>query len=160
MKRLSLTLALICFIVTSSVTSGSSQVAGQKSPINITLTVENEGPGGLFSQLGADLNQGELAEFHSAIEKKILGFKMKHRLVPQDYDKSHFFLSIIVTKLELPGGRNYFAVSSALSIGKVKGNIESLTHDVIVEPSLQQMASAIGYYLSTAELRGVLKLDK
>ncbi|SRR5258708_6385542 len=161
MKRLSLTLALACFIVASTgLTRGKAQVEGQKSPIDITLTVENEGPVGLFSQLGTDLNERELAQLRSAIEKKILDFKMKHRLVPQDYNKSHFFLSIVVTKVEGSGGRKYFVVSSALSIGRVKGTIESITHDVIVEPSLQRMASAIGYYLSTAELRAVLKLDK
>lgn len=161
MKRFSLTLALTCFTIASTgLISDRAQVEGQKSPIDITLSVENEGPGGLFSQLGTDLNHEELTQLRSAIEKKILGFKMKHRLVPQAYDKSHLFLSIVVTKVEGSGGRKYFAVSSALSIGRVKGTIESVTHDVIVEPSLQKMASAIGYYLSTAELRSVLKLDK
>jgi hypothetical protein len=79
--------------------------------------------------------------------------------VPENYDETHLFLSVVADKFG-SGGKAYFAVSSALSIGEVQTTVGSLTHDVIVEPSLEKTAQAVAYFLSAVELRGITGLSK
>jgi hypothetical protein len=133
---------------------GARAAAQEKPGIKITLSVEKEGPGGQFSQSGIDLTDAELATLRSNIEDRIL--KLKHDLVPEDYSGSHLFLSIVAEKLQTPDGKTYYLVSSALSIGKKSASIGSITHDVIVEPTIDMTARAVTYYLSAVELQGAL----
>lgn len=131
----------------------------QQTAVKITLSVEKEGPAGLFSQAGTDLTDSEIATLRSLIEKKIIGLDLKHELVSDSYDQPHLFLSVVGVKF-VSGGKTYFAVSSALGVGKVQTKVESLTHDVIIEPNLETTARAVVYYLSSVELRGITGLTK
>jgi hypothetical protein len=133
----------------------SVRTGAQETPdIKITLTIEKEGPGGMFSQSGIDLTDAELATLRSNLEDQIL--KAKHDLVPEDYDGTHLFLSVVVEKLKTSDGKTFYLVSSALSIGKKSESIGSLTHDVIAEPTIDATARAIAYYLASVELQGAL----
>src|SRR5215472_2383354 len=116
----------------------------------LTLTVESEGPGGMYAQSGTDLSGSEVSKLRSLIEKNLL---RSHRLVPSEYTDSHLFLSIVAMKLTTPGGKTYFAASSALSVGTVQGNLGSLTHNVIVQSDLTKMAAAVSFYQSAFELQ-------
>ena len=131
----------------------------QETAVKITLSAQKEGPAGLFSQVGTDLTDSEIAALRSLIGQKIVGLDVKHELVSENYDQRHLFLSVVCVKF-VSDGKTYFAVSSALSIGKVQTTVESLTHDVMVEPSLETTARAVVYYLSAVELRGITGATK
>jgi hypothetical protein len=128
--------------------------AQEKPDIKITLTIEKEGPRGMFSQYGIDLTDAELATLRSNLEDQIL--KAKHDLVPEDYDGTHLFLSVVAEKLKTSDGKTFYLVSSALSVGKKSESIGSLTHEVIAEPTIDATARAIAYYLASVELQGAL----
>ncbi len=149
-------LALIASLtfVCAYLRSTQAQVPDEKPATKITLTVEKEGLSGLISQAGTDLTDTELATLRTLIEKKIVGLELKHELVPDTYEETHLFLSVVAEKF-VSGGKTHFAVSSALSIGKVQTTVGSLTHDVIIEPSIQTAAQAVVSYLSGVELRGI-----
>lgn len=125
----------------------------QERDIKITLTAEKEGPEGQFAQSGTDLTDAQLATLRSNIEDRIL--KAHHSLVPEDYAANHLYRSVVTEKIQAANGKSYFAASSALSVGKKQGNISSLTHDVIVESTLDATARAVAYYLTAVELRGM-----
>jgi hypothetical protein len=125
----------------------------------ITLTVEPEGTS--FLQAGDGLSKTELDKLRSLIEKRFLDSKSPHRLVAEDYKESHLFLSVVATKLRVSPSKAYFAVSSAVSIGTVQGHLESVTHNVIVQPDIEKMAAAVMFYLSALEFQaGTGVLDK
>lgn len=143
--------ALACFMLS---TQGiEAHTSNQQRDIRITLSVEKEGPGGQFAQAGTDLTDAELATLRSKVEDLLL--KANHSLVPEDYAADHLYLSVVTEKIETASGSTYFAVSSALSVGRKQGNIGSLTHDVIVESTLDATARAVVYYLLAVELRGI-----
>jgi hypothetical protein len=132
----------------------ASPLTAQNSDRKITITVEKEGPGGMFSQPSVDLSDSEIAKLRSGIDDGVL--KSKHKLVAEDYDQDHLFLSVVAEKLKMPDGKFYYVVSSELGVGKKSQWIGTLTHDVIVEPTIELTSRAIVYYLSSAELQGML----
>jgi hypothetical protein len=161
LRRIRCCLALIASLtmVNGSRTTTQAQVSDQKSPRKITVTVEKERPRGEVSQIATGLTDSELATLRSLIENQIINLPLKHELVPGAYDQTHFFLSVVAEKF-LAGGQTYFAVSSVLGIGKIQTTVGSLTHDVIVEPSLESAARAVVSHLSALDLRGLTVLTK
>jgi hypothetical protein len=158
--RMSLWITL-CLAVVGLPTESIRAQESKPTDVKITLNVEKEGPGGSFAQVGTDLTDSEVALLQAAIEKRMLELPLTRVLVPENYDHTHLFLSIVATKISTAGGKTIYAVSSALSVGKTQTTVGSLTHDVIVESSIDTMARAVVYYLSAVELRGITGgLDK
>ena len=155
-SRLFILIPILTFVSTPSRAQQARQPSSeQEKTINVSLAVEPEGPGGLFAQAAEDLTLQEVTNLSSLIAARIQQLK-NHKIVPDSERQTHLFLSVVVAKLRLPGGRTWFVASSALSIGTLEGSLGSLTHDVIVERDLQKLASAVAYYLTAVELRGMV----
>jgi hypothetical protein len=142
-------------IIIATCSTARSQRPETKSPslhpVKISISVEQERPGGLFVQAGEDLSVTELNSLRSSVEKSITSIR-NHRVVPDSDTDIHLILSVVAAKLR--GQREWFIASSSLGAGTLSGHLDSLTHDVIAEPDIPSLARAVAYYLSAAELHG------
>lgn len=153
---------LTSIVLISSLASAQQMrsISEQATTIKISVSVEGEGPGGLFAQEAEDLSTQQLGSLNSLLTTAIQHQLKNHQLVPGKEPEAHEFLSVVAAKVRSPGNRVFFVASSELSVGTLAkgGHLDSLTHDVIVEPTLPRLASAVAYYLSAIELRGLLGL--
>jgi hypothetical protein len=136
--------------------TGSAQQQGQPKPIKVVLTVEAQGPEGLWIQAGKDLSPAELKELRSLITARLRKMS-NHQLVSSDEKDNVIGLVVVAEKLQC-GRETYILLSSALTIGKADGTDLFLTHDVFAQPSLTLAANAAVGQLATIELRGMLGL--
>jgi hypothetical protein len=110
-------------------------------PIKVSVKVEAQGAQSLWSQEGTDLPASELASLRALIDKEIRDLG-KFQLVPSDEKEAYLALVVSAEKLDV-GRRHFIVLSSVLEIATTAQTDLFVTHDVIVESTVEDAAHAV-----------------
>jgi hypothetical protein len=123
-------------------------------PIKVILRVEPEGPEGLSAQAAKDLSASELTELRSLIRTEIDKLPGHVLVSANDPDEA---IGVVVVAAKYGAGRaTLVLLSSVITIAEADGAELFVSHDVIGAESLPSAAKAVGFYLTSVELRGML----
>ncbi len=150
-------LTVLCSWV-PAVSQHNPNIKSQKAgPIEISILVEREGPGGLAVQAGPeDLSEDEIEKLSTLVTEEVNKLP-HHRVVARSDNVPHVDLSVVVEKIPAHNPEMVWIVaSSVISIGARNVHEELLTSNVVAERSLRTVARAVAYYLQAAELTGML----
>ena len=130
----------------------ASQESKKPAQIRIAITVESEGPQGLWAQSAEDPAKAELQEPRGSSRWNSQS-KKDLTIVTKDDPHDMLGLSIVAEKVGKRPGSGLFVVSSALVIAKKNGDDIFASHDVIAGSDLDSVAKGVAFYLASAKLR-------
>ncbi|MFZ0587424.1 MAG: hypothetical protein WBL97_20635 [Candidatus Sulfotelmatobacter sp.] len=151
----------ICLIPLLAIACVGQSTNGSR-PIRLGVTVESEGPNGLWAQSGVDLSKSQIAELETLIRGE-LSKQQDILLVPKDDPNDIVGLSVVVERIGKPNEPVSYIASAALVISKKGGDDLFVTHDVISGPDLPSVAKSVAFYFASMRLRltlGMLNTPK
>jgi hypothetical protein len=127
---------------------------GSLKPFKVIIRVEREGPEGLSVQAAKDLTALELTELDSLIRSEIRKLPNHVAVSANDPDDA---IGVVVAAAKCQLGQGTLVLlSSVITIARADGSEPFVSHDVIAAESLSAAAKAVGFYLASVELRGML----
>jgi hypothetical protein len=131
------------------------QVSTSPKPILLAVTVESEGPNGLWAQSGHDLSKSQIDQLETLVRGE-LSKETGLLLLAKDDPNDILGLSIVAEKADGANGSVSFVASAALVVSKKSGDDLLVTHDVISGPDLASVAKTVAFYFASMRLRGTL----
>jgi len=128
------------------------QAATPPKPIRLAVTVESEGPSGLWAQSAHDLSKSQIDQLETLVRGE-LSKQQDLLLVAKDDPNDILGLSIVVEKVEGPNQAVSFVASTALAVSKKSGDDLFVTHDVVSGPDLASVAKTVAFYFAAMRLR-------
>src|SRR5436190_9632457 len=147
----------VVFVSSIFATAQNKNATEQQGEIKLTLKVEPENSAFTSSE---PISSNEVRVLTSLIGTRIRELKTKHVLVPESDLHSHLFLSVVASKLTLRDGRPVFVVSSEISVGTLEQHLDTVNHNVLVQPNLTVLADGIVHQFEIIEIQGRLGILK